>query len=489
MFCKNCGKELEEGWAVCAHCGCEIIKKEDFTAEADREGKGAEEVSESADVSVNDSNGFSEKETGPIYCASREYYLVGVRRTQRRIFCRIPETIKEEGDLGKPDKWNFEKIPTTIKVEGENIHVITKREKVTESQFEKKDVASIDFPVLPVWRGMDFVVLAAAVLLMFLTFGLSISFGLWIVHLSVVRHLRIKLNTGRVIKIPICQKADASKFLKELNYSEAEIEKNDTAKISDDKWANNERIRNVLLALIAICLTVFGLELYNQSENGVGLFDSDRVSVDEANDALRDGQSKNSAASSKAGEEDYYAEEEYEEDIYNEEDFTDDSEEEEAVSGGYSLADLYTEMQDNDDMPYQMSAKSQVFLAEYENYFPATDDEQLEVYDMVDTSIEYRYIEKNPELYGDRLMLASGLYITSISETDLGEIGMFTWIEAVDEQSGECYDIFYNDSLDLFREDMISAVVLPLGFTFYENVGGGTTQSLVAVGSTIEKLY
>ena len=62
------------------------------------------------------------------------------------------------------------------------------------------------------------------------------------------RQLRIRLISGKVIKIPICQKAETSKFLKEFNYPQEEIQKNDEDFIDEYVWMLRKKwSTNILL--------------------------------------------------------------------------------------------------------------------------------------------------------------------------------------------------------------------------------------------------
>lgn len=206
MFCRNCGKEVEEDWSVCPNCGYEIRKKQENTEEIVQE--------------------------------NREYNLLGMRRTGR---------------------FSFWKIPTAIKVEGDNIDIITQGKKTVENRFKKQDIAGIDFPILPIWKISDIIRLIVFGALLLVTKGLSIFAVLVSIKIAVSRHLRMKLNTGRVISIPICQKADASGFLRELNYPENEIAKNDAERVSDKKWVNREWVICMLLFSIAAGTMAIGL--------------------------------------------------------------------------------------------------------------------------------------------------------------------------------------------------------------------------------------
>lgn len=151
----------------------------------------------------------------------------------------------------------------------------------------------------------------------------------------------------------------------------------------------------------------------------------------------------------------------------------------------YTVSELYTTLQSNGVYPYELNEKALQFLSEHEDCFPVTDYKHIE--NLVDTSIEYRHIEKNASKYGDKLMEISELYVMSIEEEEIGN-SIFTAIQAVD--AGEnIYVIFYNGSLeDVFKEDIIKVDILPFGVTSYDNVSGGTTNAVIGAGSYIEKI-
>ena len=204
MFCQNCGKRVKESWAVCPNCGCKILERDDVVSE------------------------------------ERDYHLFGMRRTGR---------------------FTFWKIPTIIKVKGDSIHVITHGKKIRKKRFRKQEIEEIDFPILPVWRISDIFRIVIFGIMLLLTMGLSIFAVLFSIKIAVSRHLRIKLASGQVVKIPICQKADASDFLNELDYSTEEIERNNAKKISNKKWMRRERIIYIVLFVIAVITMCLGFQL------------------------------------------------------------------------------------------------------------------------------------------------------------------------------------------------------------------------------------
>lgn len=226
MLCKHCGTEIKDGWKVCPSCGTEILSgTEDAQAEC------------------------------------KEYKLKGMRRTGR---------------------FSFQDMTTDIKVEGERIHVVTKGVKESESQFHKQEVQSIDLPLLPIWKFSDILRLVVFGMLAFVTYGLSIFAILFSIKIMVSRHVRIKLTSGQTVKIPICQKGDASEFLKEFQYPLSEIEKNNAGRIDDKKWAQREWLTSAALLAIAAGAITFGITLKSESmqNSGNGKVDSEEERED-----------------------------------------------------------------------------------------------------------------------------------------------------------------------------------------------------------------
>lgn len=152
----------------------------------------------------------------------------------------------------------------------------------------------------------------------------------------------------------------------------------------------------------------------------------------------------------------------------------------------YTALELYQAVEDNDVVPFTLNDKARQFLKEHNDYFPTANYEHISA--DIDTSVEYKHVEKTPGTYGDKLMEVQELYVMSIAETDLENGNKFTEMEVVDEQEN-CYYIIYNGELEnVFKEDIVSADILPLGITSYDNVSGGVTHSLVGAGAYVQKI-
>lgn len=233
MFCIHCGKELDDRWIRCPYCGMEVKNLANTRGITGNKNENEEEVKENEVYKGDVSDEI------PSSC--KEYKLLGARRTGR---------------------FSFEYIPTYIQIDRDNVHVITQRNKSIESQFNKNEIENITLPILPIWKISDIICLIIFGVLMIFSYGLGIFAILLAVSMLVSRHVKIRLYTGQEIKIPICQKADASDFLRELNYPDEEIEKNNANKISASKWSSRERLRTWALLVIAMAALYFGLSLW-----------------------------------------------------------------------------------------------------------------------------------------------------------------------------------------------------------------------------------
>ncbi len=133
---------------------------------------------------------------------------------------------------------------------------------------------------------------------------------------------------------------------------------------------------------------------------------------------------------------------------------------------------------------FELSEKASAFIKAHEELFPAANPDAALNY--CDYELDYRQIVKKPESYGDKMLASVELYVVSSYETDLSDTTCMTEIHAVDLETDQSYYIFYRGSLEVFEDDVISAVLLPLGVYTFDNISGGTTISLACAGSFIE---
>lgn len=103
----------------------------------------------------------------------------------------------------------------------------------------------------------------------------------------------------------------------------------------------------------------------------------------------------------------------------------------------------------------------------------------------VDASIEYKQVEKNQNKFETRSWKTPECYVIKVNESGEGN-STITEIQVCDADSNYYY-VIYNGSLDIYKEDTVQIYGVPVGMTSFENVGGGTTVSLIIAGSYVHK--
>lgn len=161
--------------------------------------------------------------------------------------------------------------------------------------------------------------------------------------------------------------------------------------------------------------------------------------------------------------------------------------ESEDVENKINAFTLYSQLQDNDMTPYVLNDKAVQFLKNHNELFPVKSENQLSNKSLINYDLQYKHIAKNPDKYGDKFMVLPDLMVVQIFETDLGDNQYVTEINALD-MNGQQFYLFYNGELeDIFEEDAISVVGLPLGISSFDNVDGGQTLVAVLAASYVSK--
>lgn len=160
---------------------------------------------------------------------------------------------------------------------------------------------------------------------------------------------------------------------------------------------------------------------------------------------------------------------------------------ENTLSENSSVYDLYNLFADNDTVPFTINEKAKSFLNDHPDLFPASSESAITGSNLVDSSIDYRGINKNSDNYGDKLMYLPELYVNQIWETNIDDKTTLTELNVSDGNIQ--YYIFYLGSLpDIYEEDIVMAYGLPLGTSSFANTDGGDTLVVVLAGSCVSKL-
>lgn len=146
-----------------------------------------------------------------------------------------------------------------------------------------------------------------------------------------------------------------------------------------------------------------------------------------------------------------------------------------------SYVGLWTSTIDNG---FEITKNSAEFINSNKSLFPTSNKEDLS--SVIDETITYKHINKSSDKYTDKMIKVKG-QIVEIIELDVENAGYVTEIYMYDENM-QGYHILYLEELkDIFTEDNISVIGTPLGLSGFDNVEGGFTNTIVMLGSYIEK--
>ena len=78
------------------------------------------------------------------------------------------------------------------------------------------------------------------------TYGFSVFAILFFINIMCCRHMILTLTSGKKISVAIRQDAETIPFLRELGYSEYDIQKLENKRISDSAWNFREWVLTVV---------------------------------------------------------------------------------------------------------------------------------------------------------------------------------------------------------------------------------------------------
>ncbi|BCC16562.1 hypothetical protein BCM0075_1332 [Bacillus cereus] len=137
------------------------------------------------------------------------------------------------------------------------------------------------------------------------------------------------------------------------------------------------------------------------------------------------------------------------------------------------------------DQQSSLSETSINFINGHSNLFPTkTDADVNSAQNLIDHSIGYKHLDKNITPYLEKLINVNGTVVDTKEDTFNNEIITYVHILTDDYESFEL--VFSGNLKDIFKESYVTAVGLPLCTNSFSNVSGGTTKSIVLLGSTIE---
>lgn len=145
----------------------------------------------------------------------------------------------------------------------------------------------------------------------------------------------------------------------------------------------------------------------------------------------------------------------------------------------------YGDCQDTDSITYSLNDESIKFIDEHPELFPADNESDLE--ELIDYDVEYKQLNKNITPYLTRL-IEKKLYVVQIEVyPDMyGKDATFIILENNDG-SEVYYVIYFGDTGDIYEDDTVTCIGLPIAQSSYKNVLGGYTKCIVVFGSQVIK--
>ena len=141
---------------------------------------------------------------------------------------------------------------------------------------------------------------------------------------------------------------------------------------------------------------------------------------------------------------------------------------------------------DSEDIVFELTDSAKTFLKDNSDLFPC--DSEISD-DSINYDYDYRKIVKNPDKYGDKLIMIPFAIVLQATETKLEDGSYFTEVLVTDIDAGCEYSLFYIGELeDVVEDEYVSCIGLPLGEYSFSNVSGGTTISIPIAASQVEVL-
>jgi hypothetical protein len=126
------------------------------------------------------------------------------------------------------------------------------------------------------------------------------------------------------------------------------------------------------------------------------------------------------------------------------------------------------------------------FVQHYELFPALTPKAQKKAKAEVDPNITSRHLNKNLSPYLDQMIEVSG-YVVDIIEDEVEEGVTLAEIHIIDDNDNSIIGFYAHSTGDILQDDYVTMRGVPATFYSFENVSGGTTNSVLIGVSTLEK--
>lgn len=135
-----------------------------------------------------------------------------------------------------------------------------------------------------------------------------------------------------------------------------------------------------------------------------------------------------------------------------------------------------------------LNSASTQFIMENEPIFPAlTEEAKTLAKDLVQPDVGYKHLTKSIDDYLGVLFSANSQYVVQVREVKYWGHTMTTILLADSDFSNYQY-AFYDGRIDIYDDDTVNIVSLPITNASFENIGGGVTNVVVTIASIVDKV-
>ncbi len=145
-----------------------------------------------------------------------------------------------------------------------------------------------------------------------------------------------------------------------------------------------------------------------------------------------------------------------------------------------SVVPVLTDGEEINDVTYE-------YLGQNKSLFPAKTPEDIQLaQSKVNSETTIKHLNKNLEPYANQLIEVTGLVI-SVEETNT-DYGTMSVAHIMDDTFNSIVCLYMDTTGDLLEDDYATIIGVPATAYSFENVGGGTTNAILVIGSHIIKV-
>lgn len=247
MFCRKCGKELEEDWIICPYCRTKVRNKIDQSTKDSTDKEMCEPYVEEDGNVNNEIRVEGRVDKGIVnrqLDEDRIYILEGRRRNGNRFF------------FSKVDMYS------RIQVRGDKITANIRLGQIVKkyTEFSKSEISNISLKNVPILSASDILRLVVFAICLPFTGGASIFAILYSIYIMFDRQLVIELCNGNKVKIPTCQDSESISLLRELGYPERGLQELEAYKENPDLIKLKEGVNSLVFFLVVVITIKAGIE-------------------------------------------------------------------------------------------------------------------------------------------------------------------------------------------------------------------------------------